>query len=187
LGEEDTYQRIVMFRDHIHWVTPITRDPIPWPFQAERYQETVEGIKGNLCQGMSIHLAAFLQAYGYRFRHVELWMDKYTAEGIPISHSVLEVWVNGRWEIHDTTYNCVWELDDGIPLSVAEMDAAIAAGKTPIPDTQGFERREELPLDLDYYYDYFSHHKVHLHGSFLLRMGTIDTREKSCPLYYFFK
>jgi hypothetical protein len=142
LEEPDSYMKILLFRDHIHWVNQVRAEPLSLPFLAQYYQETVEGARGNLCQGMSIHLAAFLQAYGYTWRHLELWAGYKRPSGVDVTHSVLEVWVEGRWELHDTTYNCVFRVEDSPPLNAAEIQEAIENGLEIVPDLQGFEAKE---------------------------------------------
>jgi hypothetical protein len=158
IGEPDPYQKIILFRDHIHWVTLVYSEPLVLPFLADYYKQTVEQERGNLCQGMSMHLAAFLQAFGYKFRHVELWTGE-TVNNVPVTHSVIEVFIRDKWEMHDTTSNCVLVLDGGKPLDVMEIKQAIETGQNPIRDTQGFDQRGDCgfcTISDDEYYEYFN-------------------------------
>ena len=107
VDEQDSYKKILIFRDHIHWVNDVRNYGATVPFKAKYYEQTIRGIKGNFCKGVSILLAAFLEAYGYTWQHVELWSNNYNEDGVPITHSVLNIWINGNWELHDTTYNCL--------------------------------------------------------------------------------
>lgn len=153
--EMEGYAQITAFRDHIHWVTLIRADPLYLPFYANVYKETVQGERGHSCQGMTINVCAFLQTYGYRFRMVELWTLDSTPTGVPITHSVFEVWIDDQWEMHDTTYNLVFEYSGEI-LDTEGIQGLLREGEMPVPFHQGCEGRpgyDEIP---EMYADYFN-------------------------------
>lgn len=110
---------------------------------------------------MSIHLAAFLQAYGYRFRHVELWAGYETIAGIPVTHSILEIWTEDHWELHDTTFNCCFaSVDDfNTILSASQIQEILDLNKEIMPVFDGFDHKPEYDLSdserLSRYWDYF--------------------------------
>lgn len=99
------------------------------PLSLEDVVAQEAGRQGVLCQGASWWLCAYLEATGRAFREVGL----FAADGR--SHSVVEVCVgDGRWEVHDPTYNLRFR------ESVAELRARALRGERilPLADSDGF-------------------------------------------------
>ena len=152
------FQYVSEFRNHIHWLNHLGITKMDPPYKAEYYTRMLSGDLSTLCGGMSMHLGAFCESEGIEFRHVELWAGSVNSSGYDNTHSVLEVKENGRWVMHDTTYNLVI-LVDGEPASVAEIKSALAKGITPEFYHQGYEYRDDLDVNVieDIYWGYFAH------------------------------
>lgn len=156
LSDTEPYDAVYEFRNFIHHVSIIRADPLELPFQAKYLEETVNQERGNLCQGLTFHLAAYLESYGWTYRMIELWTGTQTPGGIAYTHSVLEVWVNDHWELYDTTYNCVFSWA-GETLGAKGIKDLLAIGIYPEVETSGYDQLRVFEnWDYPTYWDYFN-------------------------------
>jgi hypothetical protein len=156
LEEMKPYDKIFEFRNFIHQVADIGNDPLYLPFEARYFRETVNKQRMLLCQGMTFHLAAYLESYGWTYRMLELWVGTQTQGGIPYTHSVLEVWIDDHWELHDTTYNCVF-VWGGEVLDTQGVKDLLDIGIYPELETSGYEQLRSFDGWADpSYWDHFN-------------------------------
>jgi len=160
LGDER--DRIAVFRDHLHWINRVETGSMSLPLEATVYKDTVMAERGNLCGGLSMLFAAYLQATGVEFRHVSLFSGEVNSNDVVQSHSVIEVKDGEKWVMHDVTYNCIFTDKEGNALSVEDIQDRIENEEDIIIERDGYEAKdvfslieEKKSISLEFYKGYF--------------------------------
>lgn len=124
-GEQDEFKRIMLLRNWIHKVIPLTPDGVV------RYpgDGTAAGILDEALKGHEFHCAYFMivhaeimNACGYRARVINVDEGELNLPNQIAHHGTNEVWSNTyhKWFFSDAMFDCHFE-KKGIPLSALEI------------------------------------------------------------------
>jgi hypothetical protein len=137
------WQRAIILRDHVYSGNKVAlpKGKPPIPLTVENYKLIVSGRLPQLCTGMALTYIGLLQSFGIPARLVNVasreavnlikFPEPNSKKSID-THSIVEVFLDGRWIIQDPTFNIQWELD-GKALNVLELREAFLSKKNPIP------------------------------------------------------
>ena len=102
---------------------------------------------GASCQGKSVTYRIILAAFGFRERSISMFASRRKAKGKAlISHATADVFVDGRWEAMDPTFNVsFWHA--GKPLSWVQVRSIWQHGGEVVSKTDGMKAYSSVTFE----------------------------------------